>query len=304
MGDEIGGPPLERIAWGVVDLVSQLLQAEERDAVRGDLAESGARSGQALYEVLGLVARRQVALWMDWRPWLALVGVVVPLGWVLSHASRWLADSSAIYAFLYLNNWTWSFIEIPGARHDIVRLSTYFLLDSLALAGWSWTSGFVLGALSRRTAWITASLFFLMVVVGTLGATTTGRAGNAVVFSLPFYAVVFPRLVRTFLVLLPAWWGMRWSFRRRPLPLLPTMAGAVAIVLLTSWLSPSLEGSVTFGRHAVPLDGGPDGFIGTADDPRPLWPLSLLVLWPSAFVVANSSWRRWRGSSNRRAGLA
>jgi hypothetical protein len=295
---------MTRLCWWLVDTASRLLESDERDAVRGDLAETGARGGSALGEVLGLVVRRQTALWLDVRPWLAVVGVVVPIGFLLSHASRWLADSSAIYAFLYLNNWTWSFIEIPGARRDIVRLSTYFLLDSVALVGWSWTSGFVLGALSRRTAWITASLFFLVVMLGTLGATTTGRAGNAVVFSLPFYAVVFPRLVRTFLVLLPAWWGMRRSVRRTALPVLPTIVAAVAIMLLTAWVAPSLEGSVTFGRNAIPVDGGPDRIIGTADDPRTLWPLSLLLLWPSAFIVTTMSWRRWRGSSTRGTDLA
>jgi hypothetical protein len=292
-----------RFCWWLVDMASRWLEADERDAVCGDLAETRAGGGSALREVLGLVVRRQAALWIDLRPWFALVAVVVPLGWVLSHASRWLADSSAIYAFLYLNNWTWSFIEIPGARHDIVRLSTYFLLDSLALAGWSWTTGFVLGALSRRTLWVTAPLFCLVVMLGTLGATTTGRAGNSAVFSLPFYAVVFPRLVRTSLVLLPAWWGIRRSLRRRPLPPLPTIVGAVAIAWLTVWMAQGLEGSVTFGRNAIPVDG-PDGVIGTADDPRTLWPLSLLMLWPTAYIVANISWRRWRDSSARGVGPA
>jgi hypothetical protein len=28
---------------------------------------------QALFGLMGLVLRRQVALWMDWRPWLALL---------------------------------------------------------------------------------------------------------------------------------------------------------------------------------------------------------------------------------------
>lgn len=82
----------------IVDLLSRLLEADEREAVRGDLTESGASGGRALRDVVGLVVRRQAALWMDWRPWLALVGVVVPLGLLLSHVSRWWAlESSMIF---------------------------------------------------------------------------------------------------------------------------------------------------------------------------------------------------------------
>jgi len=54
--------------WWLVDKLSSVLEANERDAVRGDFAESGATGGQALRDMAGLVARRQAALWMDWRP--------------------------------------------------------------------------------------------------------------------------------------------------------------------------------------------------------------------------------------------
>ena len=88
MGHEVsGGPAMRRISWWSVDLFSRLLEADERDAVRGDLTESGASGGRALRDVLGLVVRRQAALWVDWRPWLALLGVVVTLGLLLSHVS-------------------------------------------------------------------------------------------------------------------------------------------------------------------------------------------------------------------------
>lgn len=69
---------MTRICWWLVDVVSQLLEPNERDAVRGDLAESGETGGQALRGLLGLVVRRQAALWKDWRPWLALAGLVGP----------------------------------------------------------------------------------------------------------------------------------------------------------------------------------------------------------------------------------
>jgi len=56
-----------------------MLESGEREAVRGDLAESGETGSQALRHVVGLVIRRQLSIWTDWRPWLTLVGLVVPL---------------------------------------------------------------------------------------------------------------------------------------------------------------------------------------------------------------------------------
>ena len=62
----------DRILWGAVDIVSGMLDPTEREAVRGDLIESGETGNQALLGVLGLLCRRQAALWSDWRPWLVL----------------------------------------------------------------------------------------------------------------------------------------------------------------------------------------------------------------------------------------
>jgi hypothetical protein len=47
-----------RSCWWLVDIVSRLLEADERDAVRGDLAESNASAPQALRDVLGVLVRR------------------------------------------------------------------------------------------------------------------------------------------------------------------------------------------------------------------------------------------------------
>ena len=206
MGDRQGRGSAMTTQW-LVDVVSRMLEPDERDAVRGDLAESGATGRRALREVLGLVARWQTALWMDWRPWLALMGVVIPLGLLLSQVSRSWANSTAIYAFLIVNNWTWSYLEYPDLRLDILHRITGFVLHSVTLIGWAWTSGFVLGSLSRRTLWVTATLFCLAVFGGTLGSTTVGARNpfNAPVFALTFYSLVLPLLMRTVLVVLPAY---------------------------------------------------------------------------------------------------
>lgn len=263
---------MSRICWRLVDMVSRLLEPDEQEVVRGDFTESGASSGQALLDVLGLVTRRQAALWMDWRPWLGLAGVVVPLGFLLSHVSRRWADGIAIYAFLYVSNWTWAFLESPGARRDLLETSARFLLNCITLIGWSWTTGFVLGSLSRRTVWITGTLFCLVVVGGALGITTAARANsfNDAVFSLTFYGVMWPVILQTLLVVLPGLWGMRKGLRLTTLPLRQAIFWGVVIAALTARAVQS-QGSVRL--------------------------LPLVLVWPVGYIVAAAGWRHWRASA-------
>jgi hypothetical protein len=276
------------------------LESDERDAVRGDFAELGITSAQAVLEVLGLVVRRQAALWTEWGPWLALDGVVIPLGVVLGQLSWSWADGSAIYGFLYVNNWTWTYLESPGARRDLLDMSARVCLNDLALIGWSWTGGFALGSLSRRTVGVTATLFCLVVFVGfasSSGATARANPFNAAVFSLPFYRVVYPWLVLTALVLLPAGWGMQRSRRSVSFSLMPVILGVVVVAMLTASAARPLELSMIARWHLMRLDAAPDGFVGAADGFRPLRLLPLLLVWPVAFIFASTCWRRLRGQS-------
>jgi hypothetical protein len=210
---------MSNIFWRLADVASGMLDCGERDTVRGDLTESGATGGQALRDVLGLVLRRQAAVWKQWRPWLALVVLAVPLGMLLGLVSRSMADGSAIYAWLYLNNWTSSYLVNAGARLDLLRHSSRILLEFLMLFCFSWTSGFMLGILARRTIAASGALFCLLLVFGKLlGApprflghalSFTARDLNAAVFELTFYRVMFPLIVQSVLVLVPSLWGMR-----------------------------------------------------------------------------------------------
>jgi len=285
----------------LVDQVSRLLDPDERDVIRGDFAELGITPAQALVEVLGLVARRQAALWTEWRPWVALVGVVIPLGILLGQLSCWWADGSAVYAFLYVNHWTSAYVESPGARRDLLDICTRVCLNDLALIGWSWTSGVVLGSLSRRTLKVTATLFCLVVFVGfasSSGATARANPFNAVVFSLPFYGVLYPWLVLTTLVLLPAACGMRRSRRPESFSLLPMILMVVVIAILTASAARTLELSTIARWHLMRLDPAPDGFVGAANGFRPLRLVPLLLAWPVAFIFASTCWRRWGGQSS------
>jgi len=67
---------MTRIAWWMVESLSRLLDGDEREVVRGDLAECGTSPAQALREMIGLVIRRQAVPWCDWRPWVMLASGV------------------------------------------------------------------------------------------------------------------------------------------------------------------------------------------------------------------------------------
>ena len=281
----------------LVDRVSRLLDPDERDAVRGDFTELGITNAQVVVEVVGLVVRRQAALWTQWGPWLALVGVVIPLGGLLGQLSWSWADGSAIYTFLYVNNWTWAYLESPGARRELLDVGIAVCLNDLALMGWSWTAGFALGSLSRRALWVTATLFCLVVFVAFgLFSGTTARANpfNAAVFSLAFYRIANPWLVLTGLVLLPAVWGMRRSRRSTPLPLIPTLVGFAVVALLTISAARTLELFAIGHWHLTRLDPSSGGFTLDSGWFRPLRLFPLLPLWPVAFIVASACWRRLR----------
>src|SRR5215467_3088439 len=112
----------------LADAMSQALEPEEREAVWGDLAETGASATQALREVLGLLVRRQAHLWTCWRPWIGLLGVVIPTGALLSHASRSWSDAIAIQAHVYVTHWTWYVFRSPGARLDLAGVVGRFIL--------------------------------------------------------------------------------------------------------------------------------------------------------------------------------
>jgi hypothetical protein len=83
--------------------------------------------------------------------------------------------------------------------------------------------------------------------------------------------------------------------RARSLPLIPIVVGVLLLATLTALASPGLEGSLVFGRGHIPGDPGPDGFVVSEDDPRPLWFLQIVMMWPAAYILATTGWQRWRG---------
>ena len=159
---------MTRICWWLVAVLCRLLEPDEREVVLGDVAEAGETAAQALRGVLGLVVRRQAAFWKDWKPWLALVGVVAPFGILLSLLSRRVADGTAIPIWMYVNNWTWAYVSSSAFWLDLAHYAATITLQYLALACWSWTSGFALGVLSRRAIRVNGVLFCLVLLLASI----------------------------------------------------------------------------------------------------------------------------------------
>ena len=70
----------------------------------------------------------------------------------------------------------------------------------------------MLGSVSRATLHINATVFAVLLLVAPIsGSVQRGgiTGANDAVFALAFYRVVYPLIVKTLVVLLPLWWGMR-----------------------------------------------------------------------------------------------
>jgi hypothetical protein len=213
--------------------------------VLGDLAESGATGGEALRDILGLVARRQAALWSGWRSWVTLVGIIVPLGMLLSLLARPASSESAAYTWLYVNNWDSSLLGNRGFWYILAESAKQLFRQYITLACSSWTVGFLLGRISRRTLWTNTVLFCAMLTFGALvGAPryfeycdhyirrvfpllfaprthTSVPPFGAPSAAMRFYSVMFPLIVQTLAVGIPALWGMSQGMRMRMVRFLP-----------------------------------------------------------------------------------
>jgi hypothetical protein len=135
----------------LVDFAAHLLPPEEREVVEGDLFEAGDTPWESLRGVVGLVLRREAAIWKQWRPWVAALGVALPSSFLLMGFSLSVSRTYQQLMSAPIHHATGVSIG-PGWM--------LFLFNVLLLGAWSWTGGFVVGTVSRRTLWVSGLLCF------------------------------------------------------------------------------------------------------------------------------------------------
>jgi hypothetical protein len=192
--------------------VSRLLTPEDREVILGDLTEAGETAFQSSVAVIGLVARRQVGLWRNWRPWLAAFGLALPGSFLLMGFSVSVSQTYQQY------------LAPEVVRASGLHLGVGFVLllcNLFLLAGWSWTGGFVSGAISRRTLWATAAFSFVPCV-----------------FCLERFHIETLSRFCLLLFLPAALWGVSSGLRLARLRPSRALALAIAVTLLTIPLWP------------------------------------------------------------------
>jgi hypothetical protein len=276
------------MTW-VTNWLASRLSAEERDAVLGDAAE---RRTPVVRDLLSVLLWREARAWTTAAPWLALLTLVLPLGFVLSVVARAWAAGFAPMFWIYVNNWTWEYVTNPGARLDLLMdFVGPTILKVVCLVLWSWTVGRALRVLSRRAVDSNAIMLTGVVLVGTVGTTTLGmlNPANALVFSSGVYRLGIPLIVRITLVLMPIWCGAvrqentRWwaTVGRAAVTavLIGVTFGQVAGALWLGWI-PATMIQPHFGATAFWWAAR---FQGWARVLPLLFPLALA--WPAAYLL-------------------
>jgi hypothetical protein len=198
---------MTRADWALLELAARLLERNDREAVLGDLLETGEGGWRGLLNVFGLVVRRQISHWRNWRPWLTAFGLALPGSLLLMGFS---VSVSAIYERLVDRG---VFIGSPHAIHEALF---QFLCRGLLLIAGSWAWGFVLGSMSRRTLWssIASSCFPCLFCLARFREPSLSR-------------------LCLFLFLPPAIWGVRQALRLTRINLALAICLAIAITVLT-----------------------------------------------------------------------
>lgn len=206
----------------VAEMAAIFLAPKDRDAVLGDLAETGASGWSALRSVLGLLVRQQMELWCAWQPWVA--------------SSVALAGSLLLLGVSFGLSVDFRHLLRSEREHGSV------LCEALLMLSWAWTSGFVAGSLSGKTRWVSGILcaipclscvlrfqdtslsrlcvllFLLPGVVGAVQGARRKRLHFATAVMLATFITTLMLLgggmyARDWFLLLPAWWLVATSKR-------------------------------------------------------------------------------------------
>src|ERR1700691_6560333 len=139
------------MGWALVEYFARVLPPEVREPVLGDMLEADESAWRALRGLFSLVVLRQTEDWRSWRPWLAGFGVALPSSFMLMGISVSVS-------------WSYMRLLCPDmlAQASLTKPSAMVVLlwQALLLIGWSWTGGFVVGSVSKRTLWASRRRWF------------------------------------------------------------------------------------------------------------------------------------------------
>ncbi len=129
-----------RTVLSAIDIAARLLPPNVQDAVLGDLEENAENEWKKLFTVLEILLRKQLEPWRTWHPWIA-------------------GAASVSGALLLLGASFCLSLDLRPLLHGGLAHTGWSLLpEIILLLAWSWTTGFIVGSLSRRTAWASAML--------------------------------------------------------------------------------------------------------------------------------------------------
>ena len=290
--------------WWLIEPVSRFLQHDEREALLGDLEESRQTGPRALLDVLDVVIRRQARLWMTLRPWLILFALILPVGMLLSILSRQTSDLSAIYLWMYANNWDTGLTQKPGFWSVFAETAVLIVVSYITLEYRSLNGVFVLGSLSRGISTLNSLLLCLILFFGQVigapdyfvlfGDKAFGAFHrpdpNAVVFAEAFYRVVLPVIVQIVLVAIPALWGFRVATDMgKPGRLVSTALWAAACATLAVVLMPQLGFWLFFATRTFHANAASGIWIAIVRGAKYLQPVEF---WPIVFLIAHALTQR------------
>lgn len=221
---------VKNFARSVTDLAARGLDRDEREVVLGDLAESGQSELHRFRDVAGLVLRRQAVEWKDWQPWGIVLLLVLPLGLFLSLVSRFTAQQTSVYLWMYANNSNWDLLHNRGYWYELGNSALLVSGVYLKLTCWAWAAGFVIGSATRKV-WRSGYSSFVITLFGGMVCASMylpqylewvlrGRFQQNLpphedpVSQLLFYRALLPVIVQVLIVAVPAISGMRHGQER------------------------------------------------------------------------------------------
>jgi hypothetical protein len=136
---------------------------------------------------------------------------VIPSAVLLNYVAARGAHRSAIFLWMYANNWDPALLHYAAFRRGLLIQIGSLSVLWFCLALWSWTAGRILRAMADAPRVVNLVAFALVLFLANIPAAAThgpNTGANSAVFALAFYRVIYPQLMKAGLVMLPYWRGV------------------------------------------------------------------------------------------------